>query len=96
MTFRIYDSATADINSPLWIETKNVVVSKGLFSTLLGDTAALPATTFDGNDRWLGVLVGADAETTPQAWPVPYASWAINAGNAAGLLDGRKAHFIAM
>jgi len=84
MTFRIYDAATA--GTILWTEIKDITVSKGLFSTLLGDTTALPSTVFDGNDRWLGVKVGADAETTPRIRLAfsPYASYALNAGNLGG------------
>jgi hypothetical protein len=84
MTFRIYDDAAA--GATLWTEIKDITVSKGLFSTLLGDTTALPATVFDGNDRWLGVKVGADAETTPRMRLafVPYATWAINAAALGG------------
>ncbi|HRJ41568.1 MAG TPA: hypothetical protein PL105_06800 [Caldilineaceae bacterium] len=84
MTFRIYDAATA--GTTLWTEIKDVTVSKGLFSTLLGDTAALASTIFDGNDRWLGVKVLSDTETTPRMRMafVPYASWSINAGNLGG------------
>ena len=79
MTFRIYDAAAA--GTTLWTEIKDVTVSKGFFSTLLGDTEALPATIFDGNDRWLGVKVLSDAETAPRMRLafVPYATWAINA-----------------
>jgi hypothetical protein len=84
MTFRIYDAAT--LGTTLWTEIKDITVSKGLFSTLLGDVTALPATVFDGNDRWLGVKVGADAEATPRMRLafVPYATWAINAAALGG------------
>ena len=89
MTFRIYDAAAA--GTTLWTEIKDIPVSKGLFSTLLGDTTALPTTLFDGNDRWLGVKVLSDAETAPRMRMafVPYASWALNAG----ALEGQNAAF---
>ena len=89
MTFRIYDVASA--GTALWTEIKDVTVSKGLFSTLLGDTMALPATIFDGNDRWLGVKIGGDVETTPRMRMafVPYATWSINSGG----LEGQNAAF---
>ncbi|RLT36632.1 MAG: hypothetical protein DWI57_14560 [Chloroflexi bacterium] len=84
MTFRIYDAATG--GTILWTEIKDITVSKGLFSTLLGDTTALAATIFDGNDRWLGVKVGGDTETTPRMRLAfaPYASYALNAGTLGG------------
>ncbi len=87
MTFRIYDAATG--GNVLWTELKDVTVSKGLFTTYLGDTTALDPTIFDGNDRWLGVKVGTDPETSPRM-PlafVPYAFWALNADT----LDGQDA-----
>ncbi|MBX3052418.1 MAG: hypothetical protein KF753_13120 [Caldilineaceae bacterium] len=89
MTFRVYDAASA--GTILWTEIKDVPVSKGLFSTLLGDTTALPSTIFDGNDRWLGIKVGADTETVPRMRMafVPYASWALNAG----ALEGQGSSF---
>lgn len=84
MTFRIYDAATG--GTILWTEIKDITVSKGLFATLLGDTTALAATIFDGNDRWLGVKVGGDTETTPRMRLAfaPYASYALNAGTLGG------------
>lgn len=84
MTFRIYDAAAA--GTILWTEIKDISVSKGLFSTLLGDTTPLPSTVFDGNDRWLGVKVGGDTETTPRMRLAfaPYASYALNAGSLGG------------
>jgi hypothetical protein len=52
--------------SAVWSETKNIPVSKGLFSTLLGDTSPLSLATFTGQNLWLGVGVGADPEATPR------------------------------
>lgn len=84
MTFRIYTAATG--GTILWTEIKDVMVSRGLFATLLGDTTALDPNVFDGNDRWLGVKVGSDAETSPRMRLafVPYASYALNAGTLGG------------
>ena len=48
MTFKLYGVATG--GTALWTETKNVVVSNGLFSALLGDTTALNLAAFDGRD----------------------------------------------
>jgi hypothetical protein len=88
-TFSIYNVESG--GAPLWIEIKNVVVSNGLFVTLLGDTTALPATLFNGQNLWLGSKVGADAEATPRQRlaPVAYAMYADNADR----LDGQDSPF---
>jgi len=82
MTFKLYDVAAG--GTALWTETKNVVVSNGLFNTLLGDTTALNLTAFDGRDLWLGVQVSSDLEATPRI-QVAYAPYALYAGNSAKL-----------
>jgi hypothetical protein len=73
MTFRLYDVATD--GSALWTEGKDVAVQGGLFSTVLGDTVALDQGLFNGQELWLGVKVGTDAEATPRQrlLPVAYA-----------------------
>jgi len=85
MTFRIYDAASS--GNILWTETKDVGVSQGLFFTYLGDVTGLNPAFFDGGDRWLGVKVEADAETTPhmRLGFAPYAFWSVNADT----LDGQ-------
>ncbi len=60
----IYNVETG--GNPLWSETKSVAVTNGLFSVLLGDTAALDPGIFNGQALWLGVTVGADPEATPR------------------------------
>jgi hypothetical protein len=64
MAFNLYPVNTG--GAPLWTETKSVNVSKGLFSTLLGDTTALSLGNFNGQELYLGVTVGADPEATPR------------------------------
>ncbi|MEZ4636268.1 MAG: hypothetical protein R2856_15115 [Caldilineaceae bacterium] len=61
--FRLYNVDTG--GTELWTETKDLTVTNGLFSTLLGD-AALPVVQFTGQDLWLGIKVGADAEAAPR------------------------------
>lgn len=79
MTFSIYTVSSG--GSPSWTETKNVAVSNGLFTTLLGDTTALSTSLFNGQALWLGVKVGSDPEASPRQplAVVPY---------AAGLMPG--------
>ena len=90
LSFRIYDVASG--GTPLWTETKDVPVADGgLFNTRLGDTTTLPTTLFNGQDLWLAIKVGADAEATPrqQLLPVAYALYADNADR----LDGQDGAF---
>jgi hypothetical protein len=84
MTFAIYDVATG--GTPLWAESKNVVVNDGLFSTYLGDIAPLNLPIFDGRLLYLGVKIGNDPEATPRQ-RLAYTPYALYAGNA-DTLDG--------
>ena len=85
MTFRIYDVSTG--GTALWSETKDVEVEGGVFNTILGDVTPLPQGIFTGQGLWLGVKVGADAETSPrqQLLPMPYAIYAENADTVDGM-----------
>ena len=64
MTFRFYDVAGG--GSSLWTETKDVLVQGGVLNTVLGDTTSLDQDLFNGQELWLGIKVGADAEATPR------------------------------
>ena len=87
--FRLYN--VAEGGTALWTETKDIAVSSGLFTTLLGDTTALPTSIFDGQNLWLGVKVGTDAEATPRQRiaSVAYALYSDNADR----LDGQDNAF---
>lgn len=87
MLFGAYTTPTG--GSPLWTETKDVTVARGIFSTLLGDTASFPASLFNGQDLWLGISVGADPQMSPRQ-PLAYVPYAFYAANAK-LLDGNNA-----
>jgi hypothetical protein len=87
VAFRIYGVATG--GSALWTESKSIVVSRGLFSTLLGDTTALDLTHFDGRELYLGVTVGSDPEAEPRQ-RIAYVAYALYAANA-DTLDGKGA-----
>lgn len=66
ITFAIYESETD--KASLWDEThSSVAVANGGFSVLLGSVFGFPEDIFDGNDRWLGIKIGDDAELTPRA-----------------------------
>ncbi len=64
MTFSIYDVPEGGI--PLWTETQNVVVSKGLYSAILGSSNALTADITASSLLHFGVKVGDDAEMVPR------------------------------
>ncbi|MCB0114006.1 MAG: hypothetical protein KDD84_07940, partial [Caldilineaceae bacterium] len=87
--FRLYNVDTG--GTELWTETKDLTVTNGLFSTLLGDVSALPVVQFTGQDLWLGIKVGADAEAAPRQRiaPVIYAMYSANADR----LDGQEGAF---
>lgn len=88
MNFSLYDVETA--GSPLWSETKNIGVNRGLFSTLLGDTTFFPADLFNGQALYLGITVGSDPETTPRQ-RIASVAYAIFASTSAwaDTLDGQ-------
>jgi hypothetical protein len=99
MTFKLYEVPTG--GAFLWAEVKEVTVTAGLFSTVLGDGTPLDQNLFDGRALWLGVKVGADAETSPrqQVLPVAYAlslvPGALVSGTNPGVLQARNTSSLA-
>ncbi len=88
MAFNLYPVATG--GAPLWTESKSVQVNKGLFSTLLGDVAPLPLSSFTGQDLYLGVTVGGDPEATPRQ-RIGHVAYAIYAQSAAAAITADSA-----
>jgi hypothetical protein len=88
ITFSLYNTEAG--GSVLWSETKSVTVNKGLFYSLLGDTTALNLANFNGQDLWLGVKVGADAEATPRQ-RVAHVAYALHADVASSALQAANA-----
>ncbi|GEM_PF-1181176 len=81
MTFRIYSAATG--GSSLWSETQSSVsASSGRFSVQLGSVTVLNLAF--GQDYWLSIQVGSDAEMTPRQklTSVGYALMAENVVNS--------------
>jgi hypothetical protein len=64
MQFSLYTSGQG--GSPIWSETQQVVISGGIFSTMLGKLTPITASTVSVNELWLGVKVGTDPEMTPR------------------------------
>jgi N-acetylneuraminic acid mutarotase len=84
-------------------EGVQLVVAEGLFHVMLGDTnltnmTALPASTFEGTERYLRIWFSSDSSTYTQLTPdqriaaVPYAHQAQHAATAgeADTLDGKE------
>ena len=87
--FRLYNVVSG--GAALWTETKDLTVTNGLFSTLLGDTTALPTAIFTGQNLWLGIKVGADAEATPRQ-RIGVSAYALYSDNV-DRLDGQDSTF---
>jgi len=82
-TFRIYTVDSGGVQ--IWTETKNIVVTNGIFQTLLGDTTSLPGSVdFNTDSLYLGINFNSDGEMSPRVRlaAVPYA---FNAQKVAGL-----------
>ena len=62
MVFSFYLAATG--GSPIWHETQNVTVNKGVYNVILGDVT--PISLPFGLPYYLGVKVGTDPEMTPR------------------------------
>jgi hypothetical protein len=78
--FAIYEDEIG--GTALWSEGQNVEQIGGIFSVHLGSSTALPDSLFNGDDRWLGITVGADPEMTPRRLltPSPMAIYSFTGG----------------
>src|SRR5712692_8756009 len=63
-TFRLYETASG--GSAVWTEAKNLTVTRGLFSTMLGDVTPFGPTVLFDRSYWLGVQPGTDPELSPR------------------------------
>jgi hypothetical protein len=80
IVFSIYDVPTG--GTPVWTETNNSVqVKGGLFSVMLGSANPIAATVFASPDRYFGIKVGADSETSPRQ-KIASTAYAQTAGSA--------------
>ncbi|MCC6962485.1 MAG: hypothetical protein IT585_04455 [candidate division Zixibacteria bacterium] len=65
LRFQIYDAPTG--GTSLWNSNiQPVVVTGGVYTYLLGQDVSLPDGIFNNGNRWLGITVGADPESTPR------------------------------
>lgn len=87
MTFKIFDAASG--GNQLFVESRSVNVSTGVFNVLIGDatTGGVPLSVFDGGDRYIEVQVGAQTLPRQRVVSVGYsfrsdsASYATKAGS---------------
>ncbi len=64
--FTVYDDAVA--GTVLWAETLMVTPdANGVFSQILGQANNITDGVFAGENRWLGITIGTDAEITPRS-----------------------------
>src|SRR4051812_47358439 len=56
ITFTLYAGESG--GAKLWEEVQHVALSEGFYATFLGDATELPASAFDGSERWLELTVG--------------------------------------
>ncbi|MCP4568728.1 MAG: hypothetical protein GY841_14210 [FCB group bacterium] len=86
IVFTIYDDSTG--GGSKWTETHPAVsVESGGFSVILGATDPIDDSVFASDERWLGVIIGADLEITPRTrlTSVPYT---YHASTVAGFSPG--------
>jgi len=98
LRFQIYDAPVG--GTALWdSQYRQVVITDGAYTYVLGQDVPFPAGLFDSATRWLGITVGVDPEMTPrrQFLTSPYSAHAENSdivpwtgitGVPAGFADG--------
>jgi hypothetical protein len=64
MVFSIYTAASG--GSALWTETQAVVLARGIYNVVLGESPSNPLNLPFDNPYYLGVKVGTDPEMTPR------------------------------
>ena len=83
LSLRLYGVVTG--GNPLYSEDfANINVRSGLFTVIVGDAQALPASVFNTFPLYIGIKVNNDAEMLPRQrmHPVPYAMQSSSAQNA--------------
>ena len=88
-TFSLYETSAG--GSEVWTENKILTVTKGLFSTLLGDKTPFRDTLKFDKPYWLGIKVGNDPELSPRTalTSAGYSFSSINSDTAKNIIDGK-------
>ncbi|HOP06673.1 MAG TPA: hypothetical protein PLF13_05200 [candidate division Zixibacteria bacterium] len=81
--FAIFSTATIGFTSPLWSETQSVNTTNGLFTVLLGAVNPMDPSIFNGDVRYLSLIVEGGAQSDPRI-PMVSVPYAMNAGNVSG------------
>jgi hypothetical protein len=64
ISFSLYEQSTG--GTAIWTEAKSLALTKGLFSTALGDLTPFADSIKFKQQYWLGITVGTDPELTPR------------------------------
>ena len=88
-TFSLYESNKG--GNIIWSESKTLIVTKGLFSTLLGDETPFSDTLKFDKPYWLGVKVGSEAELSPRIalTSAGYSFSSIRSDTAKNVINGK-------
>src|ERR1039457_1688715 len=89
VSFSFYEQSTGGI--AIWTETKSLNVTKGLFSTSLGDQTPFGEGLKFNKQYWLGITVGADPEFLPRISlnATGYSFSSINSDTANNIINGK-------
>ncbi len=89
ITFSFYDSDAGEV--AVWNEVKTIKVSKGLFSTSLGDQSAFSDSVKFDKQYWLGIKINSDPELSPRIIlnSSAYSFSSINSDTAKNIIDGK-------
>ena len=84
-TFYLYE--VSEGGNVIWSETKTLNVSKGLFSTSLGDATAFGSEVKFDKPYWLGIKVGSESEFTPRI-ALTSSGYSVTSGTTLGVENG--------
>ncbi len=84
-TFYLYESPSG--GSSIWSEVKTIAVSKGLFSTSLGDATPFGSAVQFDKPYWLGIKVNTEPELTPRV-ALNSSGFSLTSDLALNVIDG--------
>ena len=89
ITFSFYETESG--GDPIWTETKNLQITKGLFSTLLGDQSPFGLNVKFDKPYFLGIKVGNEAELSPRITltSTGYSFSSIISDTSKNIIDGK-------
>jgi hypothetical protein len=89
VSFSFYEQSAG--GTAIWTETKSLTVTKGLFSTSLGDQTPFGEGLKFNKQYWLGITIGADPEFLPRISlnATGYSFSSINSDTANNIINGK-------